>query len=1212
MPSLFSRSHQPPKRDRAPAVLVTGSPTAGDRRVLGLAKTWNGSSAVPPSASVGEFGTVPGSPRTVNAPTSPGAQSDLTPSASAQTLLPLQYSFLTTNVPLSAQTFVASDSASVTEDPNAPRPYGFLGGAGKNVILGLDEVARIIRDVGAELGRRALDTPMLFSNQSLELNQTRLKMFIQSFVKTVRTSSRTPPKSAHDNFLQDVKFASDHELAWLLRWALARMTRVREGTREACHGCFDWDVYEEWRGRERLAKYPTDAFTTLGSILPSDVYYYIVNPLFGLLSRFAAHSHLSGLTPHSLASLFAPLLFDIPTNTPCLVAHSAFVKAASATEHLLLSYIRSTGKKDGLGLSDLPSRLKEWVNGYPSMIASDADLSRGRPRRAARVVRCEVASRTVRAYSRDLVVNAETWVDDIPTGWDTWGRVVLSNRRGEASRPKFSAPWRRKMSVKESLPLPLSHKQGDTKTVYGMSLKPKEANKSDDKDEAEDGKFGSLAGKEWSAFEDMGFDAPKQRNPNASSSSQNSDPGDIGQRLQFDLNESAKMSVAERRQTMDWSEFAAAGGGFSRSEPFLTASLTFSAPVQSSITEWPKERDELRRRLQKTQKEATPFTHDTTPRTGPAAGFEGADSKGRIYLEEAFVDCWADLMMGAGWTDREELTFKEAAWALIEYRARPNHPEEQDAPHPHKDPRTTDIYFLFEERVPLDYQMAVADPKRKKTLQSIFSRRKKEKSQYGSDKRHEDFDKMLFRGSQKKLTLSRADHSVSSSLWHAAADPTTPKTTAKVPPLPPLPKNVSSKPLAVPTISKSAGNSPSTPEAVGRKRADDEQSKASSTSRANIFKSIRRVKSGTDQREKARKNRSDQQREVSMDFELQSASGLSSGNNSPQGDTEEKWMDILIANGARPMNRDATVKDLSLTEKSPARKLDVSPPAGKFSRLSVSPKPATNKPLPALEPPLQLQSADRLSDGAGEYEYDRSVDAHGREYDDVADGHNRPQHYHYENDDSQPLYDHGAGNSYSHHGGLDSHASSVRTSNGDDTSVQPSDSISMRRRQSPSDSPVAATREILTLEEEESTTEPPYSPGYEGLVAPKPRVASQRDALFSIVDGYRDSAATNNTDFTEFSEDAAYGGIDDNRDSYIERTYASERTNSAYGGERDSVIERVFAQERQNSANVADEYGLNPPGPIFDLTPGREPSPARYKHGEPLHFVGEEEEEEGY
>lgn len=57
MPSLFSRSHQAPKKDRTPAVLVTNA--GQDRRVLGLAKTWNGSSATPNSSSVGEFGTVP-------------------------------------------------------------------------------------------------------------------------------------------------------------------------------------------------------------------------------------------------------------------------------------------------------------------------------------------------------------------------------------------------------------------------------------------------------------------------------------------------------------------------------------------------------------------------------------------------------------------------------------------------------------------------------------------------------------------------------------------------------------------------------------------------------------------------------------------------------------------------------------------------------------------------------------------------------------------------------------------------------------------------------------------------------------------------------------------------------------------------------------------------------------------------------------------------
>jgi hypothetical protein len=41
-----------------------------------------------------------------------------------------------------------------------------------------------------------------------------------------------------------------------------------------------------------------------------------------------------------------------------------------------------------------------------------------------------------------------------------------------------------------------------------------------------------------------------------------------------------------------------------------------------------------------------------------------------------------------------------------------------------------------------------------------------------------------------------------------------------------------------------------------------------------------------------------------------------------------------------------------------------------------------------------------------------------------------------------------------------------------------------------------------------------------------------------------------------------------------------------------------------------DGSTLEPPKPIFDLTPTREPSPGRYRHGEALHFVREEAEEE--
>jgi hypothetical protein len=214
------------------------------------------------------------------------------------------------------------------------------------------------------------------------------------------------------------------------------------------------------------------------------------------------------------------------------------VRAAAATEHLLLAYIRSSGDRDRLGVTDIPFRLNEWVKGYPSMIASDADLARGKPRRAARVVKCEVSTRSVRAYSRDLIVTAETWAQDMPNGWDAWDRVVLKTRRGEGGRPKFSPMWRRKMAVKETLPLPVSRVGGEA-IVYGMPVGQDKA--AAPPEEADAGRFGSLAGMEWNAFEEGGFDSPL-----ATSTRDKVQKDDISSRLQFDLNESAK-------QVSDWS-----------------------------------------------------------------------------------------------------------------------------------------------------------------------------------------------------------------------------------------------------------------------------------------------------------------------------------------------------------------------------------------------------------------------------------------------------------------------------------------------------------------------------------------------------------------------------------------------------------------------------------------------------------------------------------
>jgi len=173
------------------------------------------------------------------------------------------------------------------------------------------------------------------------------------------------------------------------------------------------------------------------------------------------------------------------------------------------------------------------------MIASDGEIARGSPRRGARVVRCELVRRDVRAYSRDLVVQAELWAGEFGTKWDSWERVVGRNKRGssgEGVRPKFSSAWKRKMGVKDMLPLPSGSGFGSGDLTRAMSYgraelpglekarrKGERAGHEEGEDEA---RWGSLAGKEWSMFEEGGFGGEGKK--------------DFKSKLQFDLNESAK------------------------------------------------------------------------------------------------------------------------------------------------------------------------------------------------------------------------------------------------------------------------------------------------------------------------------------------------------------------------------------------------------------------------------------------------------------------------------------------------------------------------------------------------------------------------------------------------------------------------------------------------------------------------------------------------
>lgn len=221
-----------------------------------------------------------------------------------------------------------------------------------------------------------------------------------------------------------------------------------------------------------------------------------------------------------------------------------------------------------------------------------------------------------------------------------------------------------------------------------------------------------------------------------------------------------------KRQTISWQDFASPQGGFDRSNEALSKSLLFSPPVQEQIQHWPEEREEMQKKLKKAYKEAIPFTWDTTPAIVNARG---------AFVEEMFLDIWVELLYGGGWTDTEELTFREANWVLVssefafsfidgptkttlrlqvEYKlqgASSARPESEDG-----------RVFLFEEIVPPAYQDQLANPKQKKAG-GLFSRSKttknapaKKEAPIRPTRDEAEFDAILRRHTPtKQVTLSK-------------------------------------------------------------------------------------------------------------------------------------------------------------------------------------------------------------------------------------------------------------------------------------------------------------------------------------------------------------------------------------------------------------------------------------------------------------------------
>ena len=73
------------------------------------------------------------------------------------------------------------------DDPTQELPpahdYGYLSYQ-RHVILGLEEVARLVDVVGDELGTRGLTTPFIFSTLALDASPSAVKRLIQTFLKT--------------------------------------------------------------------------------------------------------------------------------------------------------------------------------------------------------------------------------------------------------------------------------------------------------------------------------------------------------------------------------------------------------------------------------------------------------------------------------------------------------------------------------------------------------------------------------------------------------------------------------------------------------------------------------------------------------------------------------------------------------------------------------------------------------------------------------------------------------------------------------------------------------------------------------------------------------------------------------------------------------------------------------------------------------------------
>jgi hypothetical protein len=121
----------------------------------------------------------------------------------------------------------------------------------------------LVLKLNGYISRLGLKTPLLFSPEAMSFSPHRLTNLLQSFTSTLRPFPSQMPVShqakrtteKYKAYVEDVKFAGECEIAWLLRWGMGRVVRVergaRDGVKREVRGLLEWERYEDWRGRER-------------------------------------------------------------------------------------------------------------------------------------------------------------------------------------------------------------------------------------------------------------------------------------------------------------------------------------------------------------------------------------------------------------------------------------------------------------------------------------------------------------------------------------------------------------------------------------------------------------------------------------------------------------------------------------------------------------------------------------------------------------------------------------------------------------------------------------------------------------------------------------------------------------------------------------------------------------------------------------------------